>query len=89
MLNFERRGNPMPQIHIPETLFAEIEKMLPPSASAAEFVVQAVREKLSVEDRKREFYRISDQNRAAMTEKGISAAEILADFESVRGKLDG
>ena len=79
----------MPQIHIPETLFAEIEKAISPSASAEEFVVQAVREKLSFEDEKREFCRISDQNRLAMNEKGLSEAEILAEFESLRGKLDG
>ena len=78
----------MVQIHIPEALWAEIEKTIPPSGSAEEFVVQAVREKLSFEDRKREFYHRSDQNRSAMSEKGISEAEVLSDFESARSKSE-
>ena len=74
----------MPQIHIPDNIFQEIEKVLPATVSADEFVVQAVREKLTLEDRKKEFYRLSDRTRAAMTEKGLTESDILAELESVR-----
>ena len=45
----------MPQIEIPQTLFEQIETVVPANGSPEEFVVQAVREKLSSEARKSEF----------------------------------
>jgi hypothetical protein len=78
----------MPHIQIPDSLFMQIEQALPPSASPEEFVVQAVREKLSFEDQKKEFYRISDRNRAAMIESELSEDGILRDFDSGRGNRD-
>jgi hypothetical protein len=82
MLNEEVCG--MPQVHIPELLFQQIKKVLPTAASADDFVVQAVRDKLSLENRRHEFYSISDATRAAMVEKGWSEERVLADFESFR-----
>ena len=57
---------------------------MPERKSADEFVLQAVRDKLTFEDRKREFYRLSDLARAAMTKKGLTEADILAEFEARR-----
>jgi|WetSurMetagenome_2_1015567.scaffolds.fasta_scaffold1706437_1 hypothetical protein len=74
----------MPQVHIPDTLFHRIEEFLPGTISADEFVVEAVREKLTLEDHKKEFFRLSGQTRAAMDEKGLTVSEILAEFQSVR-----
>ena len=78
----------MPEIHIPQTLFSEIEKAIPLAASADDFVLQAIREKLSFEDHKREFFRLTDQNREAMKEKGLSEEGILTDFDTFRRKLN-
>ena len=74
----------MPQVHIPQSLFEQIEKVVPTTTSPDDFVVQAVREKLSWEGRKGEFYRLSDQTRAAMAAKGLTEADILADFDASR-----
>ncbi len=79
----------MPQINIPESLFREVERVLPNAVSPDEFVASAVREKLTSEEHKREFYRLSDQTRAAMAEKGLTESEILREFESTRRALDG
>jgi hypothetical protein len=79
----------MPQVYIPDTLFKEIEKTLPKASSADEFVLQAVREKLTFAEHKQEFLRISDRAQAAMSEKGISETDVLADFDHFRKKLNG
>jgi hypothetical protein len=76
----------MLQVTIPEDLLREIEQALPPSASAEEFVIDAVRQRLSWQEKKQEFYRLSDQTRRAMAEKGVSEAQILGEFESFREK---
>ncbi len=75
----------MREIHIPEALFDDIRSVLPAAASADDFIRQAIREKLSSEARKREFQKIAEETRAAMKEKGLTEADILADFESSRG----
>ena len=74
----------MPHVDIPQSLFEQIEKVVPTTTSPDDFVVQAVREKFSWEVRKGEFYRLSDETRAAMTAKGLAEADILADFEAAR-----
>lgn len=74
----------MPHVDIPQSLFEQIEKVVPTTTSPDDFVVQAVRDKLSWEGRKGEFYRLSDETRAAMTATGLAEADILADFEAVR-----
>ncbi len=79
----------MPHVDIPESLYREIEEVLPGPTSAEEFVAQAVREKLSFEARKREFYRLSDQTRAALEDRCLTDADILSDFDAFRRTLDG
>jgi hypothetical protein len=74
----------MPQVNIPDSLFREVEKALPNAVSPDEFIVTAVREKLSFEGQKHEFYRLSDQARAAMTAKGLTESDILTNFPSCR-----
>ncbi len=79
----------MPQVHIPESLFQQIKKVLPAAASPDDFVVQAVCDKLSWENRRSEFYGVSDAVRAAMVEKGWSEERVLADFDSFRRNQEG
>jgi hypothetical protein len=74
----------MLQVTIPDELLREIEQAMPPLASAEEFVIDAVRQKLSWEERRQQFYGLSDQTRRAMTDRGVSEAELLGDFESFR-----
>jgi hypothetical protein len=79
----------MLQVNIPDTLLSEIEKVVSAPTSLEDFVVEAVREKLSWEGRRREFYRLSDETRAAMKAKGLTEADILNDFEAFRHRLTG
>ena len=79
----------MPLIEIPDAIFQRIEQLRPESQSAADFVLHAIQDRLAWEDRKREFNRLSDETRRAMSQQGISAAEVLADFESFRESLSG
>jgi len=79
----------MPQVNIPDSLFREVEKVLPNAVSPAEFIVTAVREKVSFEGRRSEFYKLSDQTRAAMTAKGLVESDILAEFEAARRSRNG
>jgi hypothetical protein len=74
----------MPSVNIPDALFSEIGKVVVGAVSPEDFVVAAVREKLSWEGRKREFFRLSDETRAAMQAKGLTEADILAGFEDFR-----
>jgi len=46
-----------------------------------------MREKLAVEERRAEFYRLSEETRRRMDEKRISESEILGDFEVFREGL--
>ena len=79
----------MPNVHIPQSLFDQIERVVPAATSPEDFVVQAVQEKRSWEGRKGEFYRLSNETRAAMAAKGLSEAAILADFEAFRTASNG
>ena len=72
----------MPQVYIPEALFEQIKNVLPETASPDDFIVKAVRDQLSLEERKAEFCRLSGAVRAAMVENGLSEEQVLADFES-------
>jgi hypothetical protein len=72
----------MPQVNIPQSLFEQIERVVPTTTSPDDFVVQAVWEKLSWEGRKGEFFRLSDETRAAMTAKGLTEADLLAEFSA-------
>jgi hypothetical protein len=77
----------MAQITIADDLLAQIQRALPESASTDGFVEAAVREKLAVEERRAEFYQLSEETRRRMEEKGISESEILGDFEVFREGL--
>ncbi|MGD0517794.1 MAG: hypothetical protein ABSA26_09695 [Thermoguttaceae bacterium] len=79
----------MPQVYIPDPLFKEIEKALPETSSPNDFVLQAVREKLTFVEHKEEFRRLSELTRAAMLEKNLSETDILTDFDCFRKKLNG
>jgi hypothetical protein len=74
----------MPHINIPENLFQQIEKILPPAVSTDDYVVEAIREKLLAEDRRRRFFELSECNRSAMKEKGITEESFLTDFDHFR-----
>ena len=60
----------MAVITLPDELLERLEQSLPESVSAEEFVANAVREKLAFQGRKAEFYRLSDETRRLMLEKG-------------------
>jgi len=79
----------MPDIQIPQSLFEEIERVVPAATSPADFIVQAIRDKLSRQGRKSEFYRLSDETRVAMAAKGLTETEILVDFEASRTTSNG
>ncbi len=79
----------MSQIEIPDAVFQRIEQLRPETQSAADFVLRAIQDRLAWEDRKREFYGLSDETRRAMSNQGMSEAEVLADFESFRESLSG
>ena len=79
----------MPQVYIPETLLKEIEKALPETSSADNFIIQAVREKLTSLEHKKEFYKLSARAQTVMQEKGLSETDILKDFDSFRKNLNG
>jgi hypothetical protein len=79
----------MPQVNIPDSLFREVQQVLPNTVSPDEFIVTAVREKLNCEEQKSEFYRLSNRTRAAMTAKELLESDILAEFEAVRRSEDG
>ncbi len=74
----------MAEITLPDELLEQVERALPESVSADEYVADAVREKLGWQQRKAEFFRLSDGTRRLMEENGISETELLADFEAFR-----
>ncbi len=74
----------MPHVEIPQDLFQQIQQALPASGTTDQFVSQAVREKLAGEQRREEFFRLSDITRQAMVQQGLTEDEILEDFESQR-----
>jgi hypothetical protein len=82
-------GSVMPQVNIPDSLFREVERVLPNAVSPDEFIVKAVREKVASEGQKQEFYRLSNQTRAAMTARGLTESDILKEFDSARSSQDG
>lgn len=74
-------------ITIPDELMQRVEESRPGSLSAAEFVADAVLDKLAWEERKSEFFRLSDETRRQMDGRGIGEAEIMSDFAAVRESL--
>lgn len=79
----------MPQVFIPDAVFQEIQKALPSAISADEFILRAVQDKLSAEERKRRCMELADQTRAAMVKQGLTEEEILADFKQFRKTING
>lgn len=71
-------------IQIPDALLHQIEATGLTGGAVDEFVQQAVREKLSAEERRKEFHRLTAKIRDAMLAKGLTEDEVLADFEKHR-----
>ncbi len=74
----------MAVITLPDELLQRVERSLPEAVSAEEFVANAVREKLAFQGRKAEFYRLSEETRRLMLEKGYSEQQLLSDFDAFR-----
>ena len=73
----------MAVITISDELIQRVEQSWP-SLSTVEFVAEAVREKLAWQERRAEFFRLSDETRRQMDSRGVSEAEILGDFDAFR-----
>ena len=76
----------MAVITISDELLERVEQSRP-SLSTAEFVADAVREKLAWQERRSEFFRLSDETRRQLDKQGIGEAEILSDFDTFRESL--
>ena len=76
----------MAVITISDELLERVEQSRP-SLSTAEFVADAVREKLAWQERRAEFFRLSDETRRQLDKQGIGEAEILRDFDTFRESL--
>ena len=76
----------MAVVTISDELLERVEQSRP-NLSTAEFVVDAVREKLAWQERRAEFFRLSDETRRQLDKKGIGEAEILRDFDAFRESL--
>ncbi len=74
----------MAHILIADDLLERVDHVRPESVSAEQFVADAVREKLAWQENMTEFVQLSDETRRMMDAKGITEAEILADFETSR-----
>jgi len=74
----------MSHVEIPDVLLQQIEAAGLTGGAVDEFVQQAVREKLADAERRKEFFRLSDQMRTAMHEQGLTEEEILAEFDALR-----
>lgn len=71
-------------IQLPDALVDQIAAAGVPRGAMDEFVAQAVREKLSAEERRKEFFCLSDETRAAMHERGLKEEQLLAEFDALR-----
>ena len=76
----------MAVITISDELLERVEQSRP-NHSTAEFVADAVREKLAWQERRAEFFRLSDETRRQLDNQGIDEAEILRDFDAFRESL--
>jgi hypothetical protein len=75
----------MSQVILPDALVHQIEATgVIGSAAVEAFVQQAVSEKLAAEQRRKKFFRLSDEMRAAMEEQGLTEEQLLAEFDSLR-----
>jgi hypothetical protein len=71
-------------IQLPDALVDQIAAAGVPRGAVDEFVAQAVREKLAADERRKEFFRLSDEIRAAMHEQGLTEEQLLAEFDTRR-----
>ena len=76
----------MAVITISDELLERVEQSRP-NLSTAEFVADAVREKLAWQERRAEFFRLSDETRRQLDKQGIGEAEILRNFDAFRESL--
>ena len=76
----------MAVITISDELLERVEQSRP-NLSTAEFVADAVREKLAWQERRAEFFRLSDETRRQLDKQGIGDAEILRNFDAFRESL--
>jgi len=76
----------MPQIDIPQDLFQQIQQALPPSETTDQFIQEAVRKQLAWQERRAEFFRLSDITRQAMAAQVLTEVELLEDFYNERRK---
>jgi hypothetical protein len=74
----------MSQIQIPDTLIQQIEAAGVSGGAVDEFVRQAVREKLAADERRKKFFRLSDEVRGAMQKQGLTEEQLLAEFDTLR-----
>lgn len=79
----------MSHIQIPDALIHQIEAAGVTGSAVDEFVRQAVQEKLAIaslttEQRRRRFFELSDEMRAAMHQRGLTEEELLAEFDARR-----
>jgi hypothetical protein len=74
----------MCHVEIPDVLIEQIKPAGLPGVAVEEFVRQAVRDKLSAEERRKEFHRLASETHQMMVEKGLTEVEVLADFENQR-----
>jgi hypothetical protein len=84
LFDFNREEISMSTVEIPESLWRQIEGVGVAGRAVEEFVQQAIREKLAEEERKQEFFRLSDEMRAAMLRQGITEEQMIAEFDSLR-----
>lgn len=76
----------MSQIQISDALLQQIQSAGVTGSAVDAFVEQAVREKLHEEERRKEFFRLTDKVREAMLAQGLTEEEIIADLENERRK---
>jgi hypothetical protein len=79
----------MLHVELPDSLLQQIEAAGVTGSAVDDFVRQAVREKLAiaqltVEERRRRFFELSDEMRTAMHEQGLTEEELLAEFDARR-----
>ena len=74
----------MSHVELPDTLLQQIQASGLSGGAVDEFVQQAIREKLAGDERRKEFFRLSDEMRTAMQEQGLTEEGILAEFDALR-----
>jgi hypothetical protein len=74
----------MLHVILPDTLIQQIEAAGVTGGAVDEFVQQAVREKLAADERRRRFFRLSDEIRAAMSEQDLTEEQLLAEYDMLR-----